>query len=156
MIQIKQYKQFVNSADFDKIFNQSVNDLARIGDVKNQLINHIKPALDNSRCFLLYKDDKIIGYEVCFLEKNVINGGFTYIVPDHRKCGHSYLLREQMWSLVKNECGGEIKFMILNSNKNSLESAKKTAAKMGFSMVFDQDVIKHSICVAKIWKLSPQ
>jgi hypothetical protein len=153
MLKILQYKLFVNSTDFATIFNQSKNELKKNGDLESYYCSLIKPALEKNHTFLLYKDEKVIGYEICFLEKKIINGGFTFILPEYRKNGYSYLLRERMWSLVEKECDGEIKCFILNSNKSSLESAQKTAKKMDFEMILDKEVLRNNVCVGKIWKL---
>ena len=133
---------FDNSKDFEKIYNASVSEVLKhhknCYDIFFREV--VKFSLDNRFCFILYEDDNPIGYEVIKINNKKVNGGFTFILPEHRGKKYSYLLRESMFNLIKDEVD-EFSTYIHNSNISSIESAKKIAKKLFLNLKISNTII---------------
>lgn len=142
MLKTEQYTLFRNSKDFDILFRKSFIDLSKEFTDKNFVDQLIKPALEKRHCILLYINDQPIGYQVVFIKKRVINGGYTFILNEHRGKGYSYIIRKAIYDLVKNDVDDIVTF-IRRSNIASSESAKKIAEKLNLTFeeenIFDEN-----------------
>lgn len=143
MIKVEQYKLFHNSKDFEKIFNKSISEIKKNTDYNFFCKEVLKPCLDNRYCFILFENDQPIGYEIAAVQNKVIHGGFTFILPEHRGKKYSYLLREQMFNLLKDKAD-KASFQIFNSNINSIISAKKIAEKLSLDLqITDNNILSN-------------
>lgn len=142
MIKIERYKLFHNSKDFEKIYHQSIPDIIKYsGSSCDTFFKEVvKPSLDNNFCFILFEDQEPIAYEIIKIKNRKVDGGFTFILPKHRGKKYSYLLRESMFNLLKDEVD-EFSTYIHNSNINSIESAKKTAEKLSLNLKISDTII---------------
>lgn len=142
MIKIERYKLFHNSKDFEKIYHQSIPDIIKYsGSSCDTFFQEVvKPSLDNNFCFILFEDQEPIAYEIIKIKNRKVDGGFTFILPKHRGKKYSYLLRESMFNLLKDEVD-EFSTYIHNSNINSIESAKKTAEKLSLNLKISDTII---------------
>ena len=136
MIKVERYKLFVNSKDFEKIYNQSISEIVKYSGNSYDVFFRevVKVSLDKGFCFILFEDEEPIGYEIIKIKNKKVDGGFTFVLPKHRGKKYSYLLRENMFNLLKDEVD-EFSTYIHNSNTNSIESAKKTAKKLLYTII---------------------
>jgi hypothetical protein len=143
MIKIEQYKLFHNSQDFEKIFKKSISEIKKNMDYNFFCKEVLRPCLDNRYCFILFENNQPIGYEIAAIQNRVIHGGFTFILPEHRGKKYSYLLREQMFNLLRDKAD-KVSFQIFNSNTNSIISAKKLAEKLSLDLqVADNNILSN-------------
>lgn len=142
MIRVERYKLFFNSKDFEKIYHQSIPDVLKYSGSPSDVFFRevVKVSLDNSFCFILFENEEPIGYEIIKIKNRKVDGGFTFILPEHRGKKYSYLLRENMFNLLKDEVD-EFSTYIHNSNTNSIESAKKTAKKLLLNLKISNTII---------------
>lgn len=142
MIKVEQYKLFYNSKDFEKIYNKSIPELLKYLDTPHEVFfkEVVKPSIDNNICIILYNESEPIGYEIVKIVNKTINGGFTFILPEHRGKKYSYLLREKMFDILKDKINSFTTY-IHNSNINSIESAKKTAQKLNLDLEISDTIV---------------
>lgn len=138
MIKVERYKLFHNSKDFEIIFNKSKEDLSKEFNDKNFINDVVKPALEKQYCFLLYLNDKVIGYELVHIKNKKIEGGYTFILKEHRGKKYSPLLRKAMYEILKDKISGA-KAFIRKSNEASIASAKKMAEELNLKLT-EQEV----------------
>ena len=142
MIKVERYKLFVNSKDFEKIYNQSISEIVKYSGNSYDVFFRevVKVSLDKGFCFILFEDEEPIGYEIIKIKNKKVDGGFTFILPKHRGKKYSYLLRESMFNLIKDEVD-EFSTYIHNSNISSIESAKKIAKKLFLNLKISNTII---------------
>jgi len=143
MIKVEQYKLFHNSKDFEKIFKKSASEIKKNMNYDFFCKEVLKPCLENRYCFILFENDEPIGYEVAAVQNRIIHGGFTFILPEHRGKKYSYLLREQMFNLLKDKAD-KASFLIFNNNTNSIISAEKIADKLSLNLqITDNNILSN-------------
>ena len=105
MIKVERYKLFVNSKDFEKIYNQSISEIIKqtYCTYESFFKEVVLTSLSKNHCFILFENDNPIGYEIVKIKNRKIEGGFTFILPEHRGKKYSFLLREKMFNLLKTE-----------------------------------------------------
>jgi hypothetical protein len=142
MIKVQRYKLFFNSKAFEKIYNQSISEIVKYSGNSYDVFFRevVKVSLDKGFCFILFEDEEPIGYEIIKIKNKKVDGGFTFILPKHRGKKYSYLLRESMFNLIKDEVD-EFSTYIHNSNISSIESAKKTAKKLFLNLKISNTII---------------
>lgn len=142
MIRIEQYKLFHNSKDFEKIYKQSISDIRKYFDGPYEIFYSkiVLPSLAHNYCFILFDDDKPIGYEIVKITNRKIDGGFTFILPEHRGKKYSFLLRERMFELLKDKVDSFTTY-IHNSNTSSIQSAISTAQKLNLNLHVSETII---------------
>ena len=142
MIKAERYKLFFNSKAFEKIYNQSISEIVKYSGNSYDVFFRevVKVSLDKGFCFILFEDEEPIGYEIIKIKNKKVDGGFTFILPKHRGKKYSYLLRESMFNLIKDEVD-EFSTYIHNSNISSIESAKKTAKKLFLNLKISNTII---------------
>ena len=142
MIKVERYKLFLNSKAFEKIYNQSISEIVKYSGNSYDVFFRevVKVSLDKGFCFILFEDEEPIGYEIIKIKNKKVDGGFTFILPKHRGKKYSYLLRESMFNLIKDEVD-EFSTYIHNSNISSIESAKKTAKKLLLNLKISDTII---------------
>ena len=142
MIKAERYKLFFNSKAFEKIYNQSISEIVKYSGNSYDVFFRevVKVSLDKGFCFILFEDEEPIGYEIIKIKNKKVDGGFTFILPKHRGKKYSYLLRESMFNLIKDEVD-EFSTYIHNSNISSIESAKKIAKKLFLNLKISNTII---------------
>jgi len=142
MIKVERYKLFFNSKDFEKIYNQSISEIIKQthGPYESFFKEVVLISLSKNHCFILFENDNPIGYEIVKIKNKKIEGGFTFILPEHRGKKYSFLLREKMFDLLKTEID-EFSTFIKNSNVISIENAKKTAEIFNFNLHISDSII---------------
>ena len=142
MIKVERYKLFFNSKAFEKIYNQSISEIVKYSGNSYDVFFRevVKVSLDKGFCFILFEDEEPIGYEIIKIKNKKVDGGFTFILPKHRGKKYSYLLRESMFNLIKDEVD-EFSTYIHNSNISSIESAKKIAKKLFLNLKISNTII---------------
>ena len=142
MIRIEQYKLFHNSKDFEKIYNKSISDIRKYfnGPYETFYSKIVLPSLANNYCFILFDDNDPIGYEIVKITNKKIDGGFTFILPEHRGKKYSFLLRERMFELLKDKVDSFTTY-IHNSNISSIQSAIRAAQKLNLSLYISDTII---------------
>lgn len=142
MIKVERYKLFFNSKAFEKIYNQSISEIIKYSENSYDVFFRevVKVSLDKGFCFILFENEEPIGYEIIKIKNKKVDGGFTFILPKHRGKKYSYILRESMFNLLKDEVD-EFSTYIHNSNTNSIESAIKTAKKLLLNLKISNTII---------------
>ena len=132
MLTYERFKLFNDYDVFKKIYYESYEDFVKLGFLNATLSKKIENCLKSELCCIARDGEKVIGYELCFLNRRRIEGGFTYVSPAYRGRGVATELRKLMWQIVEEYSPGNIECFIEKGNFNSIRSIIKTAEIMGF------------------------
>ncbi len=129
MIKLERYTLFENSLDFDFLIKKSHSDIINHCLDFNFFVKKVLPEIEKTRsAIILYENNKPIGYEIVSIKFKDLFFAFTYIIPEKRGKGYSYILREEAVKSFWNETN-QISFTIKKNNIASSKSVIKLIEK---------------------------
>jgi len=147
MPSIQNYKIFVNSLDFEKIYKESLPILNKLHpNISEFYKKYTFPCINNNTIKLLYNEKEIIGYVLYSIKKRVLKFHFYYITPKNKNRRHGRYFREQIFNELKNEVD-VLETSINKTNYPALNAAKKTSEKL--NLLFDLKEINNPLFICK-------
>jgi GNAT superfamily N-acetyltransferase len=138
MIKIENYKLFVNSKDFEKIYK-----IAKLEFV-NSSIDYIKSiekylsiCIEKQSILLLYSDQNIIGFYIINIVNKKVKLSFAYIDPKYRGKGYNHILLEAAINNFKSQIDSFTTFIHFK-NIASLKSLYKLIDKFNLNYIKDE------------------
>jgi len=121
MIKLERYTLFKNSLDFDFLIKKSYLDIKNNCSDFDLFVKKTLPEIKKNRSvIIIYENDEPIGYQTVSIKFKDLSFAFTYIAPEKRGNGYSYILREEVVKTFWNETD-RISFTI---EKNNIASSK--------------------------------
>ena len=130
MPRIEDYKLFINSLDFEKIYKESLYALKKnYPNTDEFYIKYTQPCVYNKTIKLLYNNSEIIGYILYSIKNKTLRFHFYYISPKNKNRKHGRYFREQFYLQVKDKVE-KLETNIFKTNFEALNAANKTAQKL--------------------------
>lgn len=154
MPSVQNYKTFVNSLDFEKIYKESLPILNKLyPNISDFYKRYTYPCINNETVKLLYNEQKIIGYVLYSIKKRILKFHFYYITPKNRNRIHGRFFREQIFEQLKNDVDS-LETSINKTNFAALNAARKTAEKLKLDFLLKkienpQYICKQYVCEIK-------
>ena len=147
MISVVQYKVFINSLDFEKIYKESLNDLYKLyPNLQEFYDKYTTVCMRNKTIKLLYNDSEIIGYVLYSIKNKILEFHFYYVTSKNKNRKHGRYFREQIYEQLKNDVE-ILKTGIEKTNHIALNAAKKTCKKLNLNFILKE--INHPFYFSK-------
>jgi len=130
MLSVQQFTFFENSSDFDVLIKKSFKDIESANEVRySDFVKNFLPIIKREKtAFILYENDSAIGYQIFLIKNGCSDFSFSYILPEKRNNGYSYLLRDKMINFIIDKVE-KFNTTVKKTNKPSIKSLNRIIKK---------------------------
>lgn len=133
MPSVQDYKLFVNSLDFERIYKESLICLQKLyPNIDEFYKKYTQICIYNKTIKLLYNDSQIIGYALYSIQNRVLKFHFYYITNKNKNRRFGRFFRDQIYESLKDKVD-RLETSIDKTNFSALNAAKKSADKMNLN-----------------------
>jgi len=143
MLSVQQFTFFENSSDFDTLIKKSFKDIESANEVRySDFVKNFLPIIKKEKtAFILYENDRAIGYEIFLIKNKRIDFSFSYIIPEKRGNNFSYILRDEAIIHFIDKVS-TIHTSVNKSNKPSIKSIRKLIQKYNCDFTIEEFISK--------------
>ncbi len=130
MPSVQDYKLFVNSLDFEKIYKESLPSLQKnYSNIEEFYNKYTRLCINNKTIKLLYNESEIIGYILYSIKNRILRFHFYYISSNKKNRRYGRYFREEFYQQIKDKAD-KLETNIFKTNYAALNAARKTAKKL--------------------------
>ena len=135
---VQDYKLFLNSLDFERIYKESLYSLSQnCSDIEDFYHKYTAVCIYNKTIKLLYNDSEIIGYVLYSIKNRILRFHFYYITPKNKNRKYGRYFRQQIYEQLKDKVD-RLETHISKTNHQALNAAKKSSKELNLNFILKE------------------